>query len=378
MKILFLTEFYPTTLAADVRGGVEQRTLRLSQFLGNQHEVTVVAGREPGTPPSARLGQVDVQRPGPTTVYRQGGGLLARLRYAQAARQVVLRSEADVMFVENFLGYGIMLTVSDTLRRRCFITYHDVWVGEWVKHVGFVSGVLGEIVERLTLRRQWLRWLANSSVTKEKLIHYGVARDQIDLVYNGIDLAVYKAVAPEKFAQSTIVAVARLVKYKKLDDLLFAFQIVHQKFSSARLVMIGSGPEEIALKNLTEKLGLSSVVDWRGFVPRHEDVLAAIKGATVFSLPSAVEGFGIVTAEAMACGTPFVSSDIPPTREVCEGQGGLLYSLGDRQALANGLLKYLENSAEAQAIGQQGLQRVARFDWAEIEEQLGQIVQKYA
>ncbi|MBI2984443.1 MAG: glycosyltransferase family 4 protein [Candidatus Kerfeldbacteria bacterium] len=378
MKILFLTEFYPTTTEGDVRGGVELRTYMVSQGLAERHQVTVVAEREPETEFDSQIRKVHVVRPGPVSRYRQSGGLMNRLRYLLAARKYVLAQTPDILFAENFGGYTIALTLPKSWRVKTILTYHDVWIGEWVKNVGLVMGLIGEVVERMVLRREWKHYVANSEITKKELISHNIAEKNISVVHNGIDIEACAQIVPEKFDHPTIVSVGRLVKYKRLENLLRALVEVRQSVPEVRLVVIGSGPEEKRLKALADQLGVARQVEWRGFVTDYQSVLAAIKGATVFSLPSAVEGFGIVTLEAMACGTPYVSSDIPPTREVSQGQGGILFPVGQVTALADGLTELLKNPAKRQQMGQSGKQRAQAYDWRALSRQLTSLVDSLA
>ncbi len=363
MRLLFLTEFYPTNTDADVRGGVELRTFVMTQGLAEKHEVTVVAEREQDTAFDDHIGKVRVVRPGPRSHYRQGGGLINRARYLMAARSFTLTQHPDVLIAENFGGYTIALTLSSAWRLKTILTYHDVWIGEWIKNVGLIMGLVGEVIERITLRQLWGHYAANSKVTRDKLIRFNVAPKQIDVVYNGIDVEQCHRVTPEKFSRPTIITVSRLVQYKRVDNLLRALVEVRKSGIDAQLVIIGSGPEEKGLKTLATSLGLDQFIEWRGFVPEYLAVLAAIKGATVFSFPTSVEGFGLVTAEAMACGTPYVSSDIAPTREVTNnGQGGLLYPVEDTQALVRGLVVYLTDPSAREAASRAGQERAQEFD----------------
>lgn len=376
MRVTFLTEFYPTKLSANVRGGVEQRTLLLSQSLTPANQVSVIACREDDAAPKSLLGQVEVYRPGPKTSYRQAGGVLQRLRYAIGARNKVLTLSSDVIIVENFLGYAVALTLPSQLKKRCVLTYHDVWVGEWTRHVGFLSGILGEIIERLVLRSTWRLWIANSEITKGKLVARGISPDAIRVVYTGVDCRSYTEIQPEQFTRPTVTAVARLVAYKHLDDLIRAMPKVRLVVPNAQAVIIGSGPEEGKLNALIEQLGLRGHVTLRGFVEKHQDVLRAVKGSAVFCFPSAVEGMGLVSVEAMACGVPYVSSDIPPTREVtANGQGGILYPVGDIQALADGIIRVLQSPADRAQMSIAGLSRAQYFDWAHLLEQFRKILQ---
>lgn len=369
MRVVFLTEYYPGGLDRDAPGGVEQRVFDFSQTLAPRHEVTVVASRQPGQPSEQIVGRVRLVRPGPAQPYWQGGsGVWARLRFVRAAVRVLRRRPADVYVGENFLCHAVLWALPQ-LRARSVLDYHDVWIGRWVRTVGLATGVIGEVMERLVLRASWPLIVCNSALTQRQLRAAGV-RSETVVIPPGIRVADCEAIAPEPFETPTVVSVGRLIAYKRVADLLRAFVRVRSAVPDARLVIIGSGPEADRLRALAAHLGIADAVAWRGFVPRHRDVLAALKGATVFSLPSAVEGFGIVTLEAMALGTPYVNSRIPATEEVtANGHGGVLYPLGDVEALAAGLVRFLRSPDERARASAAGRARARAYDWPDLARQ---------
>jgi len=364
MKVLFLTEFYPTSTAVDVRGGVEVRTYYTSQALAESHDVTVAAVREEGMQSEQKVGKVRVLRPGPVATFRQAGGYLSRWRFGRAARQTILREQPDLVIAENFLAYAVMLTMSAAWRKKTYLTYHDVWVGEWVRNVGLAMGLVGEVIERLVFRSTWRGYIANSETTKHKLITQNISDKDVTVIPNGVNLQAIQEIAPEHFERPTILTVARLVKYKRIDDLIRALPVVRKSIPNVQLVIIGTGPEEKKWKKLAQVSGVQDAVIWRGFVKEYRDVLAAIKGADVFSLPSAVEGFGFVTLEAMACGTPYVSSDISPTREITEGgMCGTLVPVGDIGQYETQLTMIVERKLLSHQIY---TPLVSKYDWSVI------------
>lgn len=375
MKIVFVTEFFPATTKADVRGGVEQRTWQISQAIAASQQVEVIATRENGQPAVSTVGRVTVFRPGPTATYGQSGGAWARWQYLWAARRILRQRQADVIVLENFVAYAIGLVLTSAERTRCYVTYHDVWLGSYVKHLGLFLGLAGELIERLALRKTWRGILANSQYTAENVRRALRRPNPVHVVYNGLQIDGIREISPERFSQPTIVTVARLVKYKRIDDLIRALRLVRQTIPAVRLVVIGSGPMTTSWKKLGDNLGQTENIEWRGFVPDHHQVLAAIKGAAVFCLPSAVEGYGFVSLEAMACGTPYVNSDIPATREVTNGGlGGKLYPVGDVTALATALTQTLQQPRPS-VIAPEVAQQIGRYNWSDIIRQFTRLLE---
>jgi glycosyltransferase involved in cell wall biosynthesis len=377
MRILLVTEFFPYSEAGEFRGGVEARAFYLAEELTRRHEVTVIAARERGDR-ADQFKNLKVLRVGPEREYSQAGSFFDRLKYINNAVKVGLESRAEIVDGYNFVAYPIAYRIGKKLAIPAVATYHDVWKGEWIKNMGLVAGLAGEMLERYVLSRPWSGLIANSSATKEKLIAAGVRPEKIEVAYNGISLAKLKGITTEKFSDPTVIYVGRLVKYKKVADLIEAVAILKNKIKNLKCLIIGSGPETQSLKSLTMKLNLDETVTFLGFVEKHRQVLEYLSRSHVFCLPSAVEGFGMVTIEAMALGVPYVNSEIKPTIEVTKnGQGGLLYTLGSVEELAFKIGQLLDDAPRRQKLSLEARTLAKSYDWQNITRQVESIYQKY-
>ena len=141
-----------------------------------------------------------------------------------------------------------------------------------------------------------------------------------------------------------ILGVGRLVRQKDFATLVRAFALVRAR-RDARLLILGAGdPREAEtereLRALIAALGLGSDVDLPGWV---DNPVAYMTHADVFALSSAYEGFGNVVAEALAVGTPVVSTDCQsgPAEILEGGRHGRLVPVGDPRALADAILQTL-------------------------------------
>jgi glycosyltransferase involved in cell wall biosynthesis len=348
VKILLVTEYFPTREIGDVRGGAETRSFYLAKYLVRRgHKVTVLASHEPGQPRSGKVVGACVLRCGHTRPFSQGGSIIGRLTFAREAAKRGLTIDTDVVDGHSFLGYIPAWHIARRKGVPAVATYHDIWLSEWIKNVGLINGVPGELWERYVLLRAWDHFIAVSQVTKAKLIQrVGIPDSKISVVPNGIELRQYQKIKVEKFSRPTVVYVGRLVRYKYVDELLRAVSLLRQDFPDVQIKIIGTGPERKNLEKLCQKLGFANRVEFLGFVARHRDVLTTIKRAHVFCFPSTVEGFGIVVLEALALGVPYVASDILPIREATGGIGGLLVPPRDIQALADGIRQALRGKVD--------------------------------
>lgn len=137
-----------------------------------------------------------------------------------------------------------------------------------------------------------------------------------------------------------IVAAGRLSFEKDFETLLRAFALVRRRRDAA-LVLIGEGPDRALLEQLARRLGIAEHVALPGFVA---NPFSFMRAADLFVLSSLFEGMPGVVVQAMACGTPVVSTDCRTgPREVLEdGKWGSLVPIRDTVALADAMIKALE------------------------------------
>lgn len=139
-----------------------------------------------------------------------------------------------------------------------------------------------------------------------------------------------------------ILAGGRFVCQKDFPTLLRAFAKVRQTLP-ARLVLLGEGRDRASLEQLAESLGIATAVWLPGFV---DNPYAYLKQADVFALSSAWEGLPTILIEAIAIGTPVVSTECPsgPSEILQQGEYGQLVPVGDVDALAAALVTTLQGN----------------------------------
>jgi len=159
-----------------------------------------------------------------------------------------------------------------------------------------------------------------------------------------------------------LLAIGRLSQEKGFDLLLQALVAVREQFAHCRLVIAGSGPEEAALKALSDRLGLESAVTFAGYV---DDPAIYFPGASLFVLSSRHEGLPNALLEAAAGGLPIVASPASEgIRDLLRGQVGTwLASEVSAEALAEALLAAL-TSLEPSRRFQHAFIDAFRFDRA--------------
>jgi glycosyltransferase involved in cell wall biosynthesis len=148
-----------------------------------------------------------------------------------------------------------------------------------------------------------------------------------------------------------ILGVGALEPRKDFPTLLRAFAQVRGQGYEPRLVILGEGPQRGELAGLAEQLGVADYFWLPGYVSNPYPYMAA---AAVFALSSRREGSGAVLVEALACGTPVVSTDCPhgPRETLQHGRVAPLVPVGDPERLADALATLLSHRPDAGALRQ--------------------------
>ncbi|MEZ6060690.1 MAG: glycosyltransferase [Planctomycetaceae bacterium] len=168
-------------------------------------------------------------------------------------------------------------------------------------------------------------------------------------IYNGLDLRDFEYDAPET-RSPLILAVGRLVEKKGFCDLVSACEILTQRRVPFHCRIIGDGDLHDELQSQIRALGLFASVELAGPRPQ-QDVIRALRESAVFAAPCIIgqdgnrDGLPTVLLEAMALGTPCVSTDVTGIPEVIQhGETGLMVPQHDPTSLADALQKLIESA----------------------------------
>lgn len=176
---------------------------------------------------------------------------------------------------------------------------------------------------------------------------FGAAADRVHRVYNGLDLERFPFTEPLD-RPARVVAVGRLVEKKGFADLIDACAILAKHGRSFSCQMIGGGEEQSALADRIQRLGLTDRVEMLGPQPPSA-VIAAIQSAALLAAPCIVgddgnrDGLPTVLLEAMALGTPCISTNVTGIPEIVrDGDTGMLVPQRDPVALATAIERLLD------------------------------------
>jgi D-inositol-3-phosphate glycosyltransferase len=232
---------------------------------------------------------------------------------------------------------------------------------------------------------------ATAADRRQMLEHYLLPPGKVSVVPGGVDLARFhprdQAAARQVLgidAGKVLLFVGRIQRLKGIDLLLrAAARLVRDDPALAaalRVVIVGgrppehgNGPESQELRRLgrlTARLGLYERVDFVGAVDQERlPLYYAAADATV--IPSLYESFGLVAVESMACGTPVVAARVGGLAStVQDGQTGYLVPWRDPALYAERLTAVLADPTLRDRLGGRGPCAAARYDWAQIAEEI--------
>ena len=232
----------------------------------------------------------------------------------------------------------------------------DAYGAEWVK-----DSRLNPYRQKLGL---WLMRRAGavrvvSVRVKRSLVALGIPAEKITVipisgdVERFLDAPTDRDFMEEKEPDEvTVITVSRLEAEKNLSLLLQAFAQAHSTEPRLRLVIVGRGREEQRLKAEANTLGITDAVRW---LPWSNSVAGYIAASDIYALPSRHEGWGMVLIEAMATGTPVVTTDVGCVGEfLTDGVHGLVAPVGDVASFATHLVTLGQSQALRTRYGIEG------------------------
>lgn len=221
--------------------------------------------------------------------------------------------------------------------------------------------------------------LADSLSTSRDLQSlWGVAPERITVLYSGVserfkpvgDQAMLTA-ARQRYGldEPYVLAVGTVQPRKNYEMLIRAFRPVAERYPHSLIIVGGKGWLDEDLPREIERQGLHGRVRLAGFVD-DADLPAVYAAADLLAFPSLYEGFGLPILEAMACGTPVITSNVSSLPEVASGESAILLSPHDEEAWTAALLRLLGDEGLRRELTAAGLARSAQFSWRAAARQL--------
>jgi len=227
----------------------------------------------------------------------------------------------------------------------------------------------------------------SESTRQDVITMLGVPADRVHTIYCGVDdsfqplpdreVAAFKA--KHNLPESFVLFLGTLEPRKNVEGLIAAYARWRQWNKSAPPLVVagGKGWHYHQIFRQVEALNLQDVVYFPGYVPQAELPLW-YNAADLFVYPSFFEGFGLPVLEAMACGTPVITSNVSSLPEVAgaDGTTARLVDPADTEALAAAMAELMRHPELRMDMARRGRNRAAQFNWTETARATAAIYQK--
>ena len=334
LSILFVSD----VSIANVIGGAErvlfEQSTRLSQ---RGHDVHILTRKLPGH----RQNEESIQG---VTEWRYDVDKKSAISFINTSRRGARRlfeylhgsHGFDLLnFHQPFTAFGVVQSPLSRKIRKVY-TCHSLSFEEYISRNAKPSGPKAKLVCLINAyARKWMeKWILDKSdevvvlslFTQDKLLNiHRIPSRKVSVVPGGVDIKRFKPVAGRmeirqrlNIPQNRVVllTVRNLVQRMGLENLIHSLRIIIDKAPDLFLVLGGSGPLKDDLVALTQQLGLESHIRFTGYISENE-LPDYYRMADFFVLPTReLEGFGLVTLEAMASGVPVLGTPVGGTQEI--------------------------------------------------------------
>lgn len=349
LRILFMVSRAgsdPRAAGGDVQGSLYARLLARAG-----HEVTYVTSSYPNAP--GRLAEDGVE------IVRLGRPELLAARLWQYYHRC--GDSYDLVYAEAFGGARVPFCAPLYVKQPLLAAWYQVNTPLFHHQYGRLGGVLSRLERWIARTHRRATLLTPSEARRADLIGLGFRPEQVKVVPPF-------ALEPSAWAEvegrePLIVWLGKLRRYKCIHHIVEAMPRVLKACPAARLVIAGRRDDEGYEKELraqVKSLRLAENVTF-SLDLSEDDKRTLLRSARVITLPSPIEGFGIVLLEAAAEGTPAVVSDGVPEEVIREGYNGLRVPFGDTGELAAALSRTLTYEALHMTLARGAVENAGRY-----------------
>lgn len=374
MKVLILTRDFPP-MPGGIAVFLENLCLGLTE-LG--HQVEVLALRKEGYGDCARFDEMQ-----PYAIHRfETSRILSSLNPVLRTWRYARHLAPDVLLLGHVMStHGLGAVLVKKLRG---IPYAVLSHGADLGH-GNVSGV--DAWAMRTVLRNASLLLANSRFTAQHLQETDCVRVAMEILHPGVDPDAFCPDVPTEQImrirklyglgnRQVILTVGRLVPKKNHAGVLGALPQVLENVPEVCYLIVGDGEERSRLEQRVLELGIGKAVIFAGRVP-HETLISYYAASDVLVMPSMIvddnfESFGIVFAEAGACGKPVIGGWSGGMDDaIVDGETGLLVDPESRDKISSAIVRLLQDKELAKRLGINGRRRaMEELSWSKVVEKL--------
>ena len=223
--------------------------------------------------------------------------------------------------------------------------------------------------DQVAASTRWARWLiVNSDATRQKVLARGLGRSSgMVKIPPGIDTRTFSLGPCVEVPRPPVVlhVPGKFVTFKGTDRLLRAVPVYESEVPGVRTLITGTGPLPAEVAQLRDAMS-SQNVEWReAWMPRAK-LASLLRSASVLVVPSRDEPFGMIAAEALACGTAVVCDNSGGLRDIVGPGDGELVDADDPRALADAIVHAIGEKPDRERARRRAERAAARFGWPAI------------
>jgi glycosyltransferase involved in cell wall biosynthesis len=331
-------------------GGAERViTMLASGLVKRGHEVALVA--PPGERDEDLRDVPHIRLP----LDDHGRTALGAVRATAQMSRAIGRIQPDLVHAQNVkcaaIGRAATVAARPGRPRPVLASFHGVLPAEYHR-----SALLLRLVDHVA---------CVSSAVLEQIVTAGLPRSRVSLVRNAVEIP--PPLDPARRAEldrdlglagaPVVAIVGRLVSQKAHDRFVVAAKLVARARPAVRFLVVGDGPRKAEIESLVEAGGLADRVHFTG---RRLDAREIIARAQLLVFSSDWEGLSIAALEALAAGTPVLSTDVEGMRELLADGAGAIVPLDDGTLLGERLLTLLDDEPERLTMGRAGRELIRR------------------
>lgn len=333
-------------------GGAEVYIHELAKrWVREGNVVTVFCGNDGNSPRNEMVDGVQIIR---------RGGFYFVYFWAFVYYLVQFRGKFDVIIdCEN----GIPFFTPLYAKEKTFLVIHHVHQDIFRKSLKQPFSLIASFLEMKAMPYLYrnVRIITVSPSSAKEILDHKLTLIPPVVAYNGVDTTVFKPGI--KSITPNVLYLGRLKYYKSINIFIHAAKKVLEHIPSAQFIIAGDGEEKAGLAKLVKKLNIENSIAFLGKVTEKEKI-RLYQNAWVFVNPSFMEGWGITSIEANACGTPVIASDVPGLRDsVKNPHGGFLVPYADINTFAERILLIITDEKLRIKMSQDSVKWAKKYSW---------------
>lgn len=381
MKIAYYIQHFPYENVQDIpnyfniykHGGAEIAAYNLAVNVSQHHEVHIFT--------TSKDNKDSIEKNGNMTIHRYGKNF--RIVDSNISVGLFLKPELegfDIIHVHLSVKIEGLAALIKLINKKIplIVTHHadtNFYKSKTLHKSGLIYYTNKKILNYILSKSNLIISPSEKYINDSKFLNR--YKEKVVVIPNGINIDKFRITESRTECRSKlglplnktiILFLGSLIQYKGPDILLKSFKSILTEFPDTLLIFCGDGIMKAELKKLAKDMDIEEKIRFTGFVEGLSKIMY-LKSADIFCLPSTMstESFGIVNLEAMATGTPIISSRIGGIPDIVhDGVNGILVSPADVESLTKSMIKLIKNPNLRSKMVKEGKKIVINYSWKQI------------